>query len=85
VTISVLKPTVLILGAGASTPFGFLSGRNLLFNLMEDLAQTTSVSFANLRELGHSDYQISLFHRELLNSMRASVDAFLESKPEYLT
>lgn len=56
VTISVLKPTVPIFGAGASTPFDFLSGRNLLFNLMEYLAQTTSVLFANLRELCHSDY-----------------------------
>jgi hypothetical protein len=79
--------TVLILGAGASAPFGFPCGRPLLL----EIAHGIKVLSSSLGDLGHRlegcGYDRDLvkqFGRELLLSAQPSVDAFLEKRREYI-
>jgi hypothetical protein len=81
------SPTVLILGAGASAPFGFPCGRPLLL----EIAHGIKVLSSSLGDLGHRlegcGYDRDLvkqFGRELLLSAQPSVDAFLEKRREYI-
>ncbi len=78
------KPTVLILGAGASAPYGFPTGRQLLFEIADTLNNLSSDTVLQLRQLGFKDDMIKKFRNELLQSSQPSVDAFLEKKPEYM-
>jgi len=78
----ITKPTVLVLGAGASAPFGLPLGRDLR-NMVCGLSSGTFV-FQQLAPLGHSNDDIQAFMRELRYSADGSVDAFLEGNPEYL-
>jgi hypothetical protein len=78
-------PTVLVLGAGASVPYGFPSGRELLFEIAEELAPgTTSNLSRDLQVQGFIYEEIAPFRDHLLESHLPSVDAFLENRPAYL-
>lgn len=81
-------PTVLILGAGASIPFGFLSGRGLLVQICENLRDATSNPFralvSHVKALGFGPQEVASFGYELKRSGQTSVDAFLERRPEYV-
>lgn len=80
------SPTVLILGAGASAPFGFPCGRGLLTEISSALHEGPFVSELK-RQLGECGYASDLmeaFGRELSLSMQPSVDAFLEKRSEYV-
>jgi hypothetical protein len=81
------SPTVLILGAGASAPFGFPCGRPLLL----EIAHGISVLSSSLGDIGHRLEEcgydrdlVKQFGRELLLSAQPSVDAFLEKRREYI-
>ena len=76
------KTTVLVLGAGASAPFGFPSGRKLLLDLSTELEVEASVLFRLLYGLGFEPAKIQSFGQELRDSMQPSVDAFLENRPD---
>ena len=85
------KPTVFILGAGASNPYGFPTGlglsQSIIANLRplspnesrgkDDWVPFLEKNFEITTEVMHS------FAQELHYS-RISVDAFLEHRPEYL-
>ncbi len=71
------KETVLVLGAGASAPYGFPSGQRLA-----DLICAAPRTTMDGTGISMQDYQ--LFKELLLRSGCSSVDAFLESRPEYL-
>lgn len=77
------RPTVLILGAGASAPYGFWTGRNLLLHIVADLRQSHSLwhSVHDLRDFEPSE--IYKFREELSMSGQPSVDAFLEYREEF--
>ncbi len=77
--------TVFALGAGASNPYGFPLGRKLLFEVCDCLARPTG-NARNFIKQYHtkSDSDIDCFINELRGSHIASVDAFLENRPEYL-
>jgi hypothetical protein len=85
------KPTVLILGAGASSPYGFPTGlglsQSIIGNLRPLLPHETRgkndwVPF--LREhFGIPADEVHSFVQEP-NFSRLSVDAFLEHRPEYI-
>lgn len=84
----ITKPTVLILGAGASMPYGFPSGQDLLKNIDSKLNRRSIGShpspdwIAILKGFGIAEGDIETFRRDLFYS-RMSVDAFLEHRPEF--
>lgn len=81
----ITKPTVLILGAGASIPYGFPSGRELLKRVVSSLDQNASGNWIKkLMDFGIRGDVIRTFSYELKYSGRPSVDAFLEHRAEFL-
>jgi hypothetical protein len=81
----ITKPTVLILGAGASMPYGFPSGRDLLRIILNDLRPDSASNwFTTLKELGITEDCIRTFRNDLYYSGSSSVDAFLEHRLEFL-
>lgn len=83
-------PTILILGAGASYPYGFPLGRKLVEDILELFPQSNHsddrIRSANSHfdiMLGNLDIDISLmnrFSRNLRDSKIDSIDSFLENK-----
>lgn len=76
-------PTVLVLGAGASEPYGFPLGRELLFQVIEQL-RVNSGLHNDLLKLGFERDHLLVFGDHLQRSMQPSVDAFLEHRPEFV-
>ena len=75
----ITTPTVFVLGAGASIPFGFPSGENLV---TEICAQHYSTH--HLDSLGFGRDETDDFIRELELSDPPSVDAFLEHRQGFM-
>ncbi len=81
----ITRPTVLILGAGSSMPYQFPSGRKLMRDVYIYLSEKHPSSWIPiLNQLGIETNHIQAFREELHYSGRASVDAFLEYRPEFL-
>lgn len=85
------KKTVIILGAGASIPYDFPSGRNLLLLICSVLksqnpgTRSMIVEALNDRKSGCAVEKIMRdFPSELEDSMQPSVDLFLEHRKEYM-
>lgn len=77
------EPTVFVLGAGASVPFGFPIGSKLLSRVVGEIGQSQTVS--ELHSYCSFDGQeIARFKTALENSGQMSVDAFLEHREEFL-
>jgi hypothetical protein len=79
------KPTTLILGAGASVPFGFPTGYALLQKALS--WANTKIGGTNpqiLKWLGIEKAKLDLFREALSMSGKKSVDSFLEHRPEFL-
>ena len=77
------KRIVLVLGAGASAPFGFPSGRKLRNEIINDLGTGSTALYKVLSTSGADAKQITNFRVDLQQSGQASVDAFLEHRSEY--
>jgi hypothetical protein len=75
----ILKPTVFVLGAGASQAYGFSLGEGLVEEVGGKLQAGQADALA-LQECGPSVGHIEAFRRDLLNSSRSSIDAFIESR-----
>ena len=75
------RPTVLILGAGASVPYGFPLGRGLRDRVcsLPDTAEARAIE-----NLGYNHDELGDFVQKLRYSGYASVDWFLEDYPEYI-
>lgn len=80
----IIKPTLFILGAGASIPYGYPSGATLRNQICEgsrgvstELARNISTSF------DFSAVDVMEFAREFQQSRIASIDSFLAKRPEY--
>jgi hypothetical protein len=71
--------TVFILGAGASMPYGFPSGEQLVDKSIEYLKGRL------LERYEFNPTEIRVFESELTASRKRSVDAFLEHRPEFRT
>ena len=77
--------TVLILGAGASSPYRFPLGRPLLRRICHELGPTSSPDQRGvLQKLDFSSEAITAFRDELRHSDWGSVDEFLEHNPDFL-
>jgi hypothetical protein len=80
----VKRPTVLILGAGASAPFGFPSGRELRDKITTGLRKEVNQLFQLLVAAGFKAELITGFRDKLLRSGQPSVDVFLEHQPDFV-
>ena len=81
----ITKPTVLILGAGASMNYGFPSGLQLKALICKAIKERADI-FNDLRTVEgdeHSMNYVDDFYHNLLLSSELSVDAFLEHNPGY--
>jgi hypothetical protein len=82
----ITRKMVLILGAGASMPFGFPSGSELMTQIIEDLnPQIGRPMLTHICDAGFTDTEIQDFRNALRKSGKKSVDAFLEHRTEFLT
>ncbi len=77
-------PTVLVLGAGASRPYGYLVGFELKKKICDQLSNDESGLCKMLRSLDFGGSDIPKFRRSLLYSGKTSVDAFLEHREEFI-
>src|SRR5215211_8988152 len=78
------RPTVLVLGAGASAPFGFPTGLRLSERIVRDL-QVGHPGYNALQEYcGFDETEITRFRLAFFRSGRNSVDAFLEHREDLL-
>ena len=80
----ITRKTVLVLGAGASIPFGFPSGRTLRDDIIKKLRTPVDQSFQRLVAAGFDAAQIERFRDQLRQSGQPSVDAFLEHRAEFV-
>ena len=80
----ITRKTVLVLGAGASMPFGFPSGRKLVALIVDMLQSDTSPTFELLESHAYEGEHIAEFREHLALSGRSSVDEFLEYRPDFL-
>ena len=76
------KPTVLILGAGASRPYSFPSGQELKEKVLGALGRSAQGSVRDYIEqgLGVHDHSIRQVMTELIKCNLPSVDAFIETQ-----
>lgn len=75
------KPTVLVLGAGASAPYGFPTGEEFAKQVCDGLLVRQNAELrGQLLQLGFQADELSCFRRRLRRSGQPSVDAFLEKK-----
>ena len=84
------EETVLILGAGASKPFGYPTGFQLLKKICENLSEDRirsgkSKEIGEILESGYDEEDVLEFSRVLSHSGKTSVDAFLEHRPEFVS
>ena len=79
----ITKPTVFVLGAGASYSFGYPLGKNLLEIIIKNFDSDNSENAIELfKGLGFSDVDITSFREKLRLSAALSIDSFLESRGE---
>jgi hypothetical protein len=77
--------TALVLGAGASMPYGFPAGFPLLKFVAQQLQNPDYPFFRLLRETGEPDDAVRDFGAVLWRSGQGSIDAFLENRADFLT
>src|SRR6478752_2157355 len=78
------KRHVLVLGAGASQPFGLPTGIELSQLMTTRLIQGNA-AFKSLTDLGIEPGHINFFRDAFFRSGKNSVDAFLEHRPDLMT
>lgn len=79
----ITRSTVLILGAGASQPYGFTSGGELRSAIIETLSTNTTPGFLALTQCGHKPDDLAEFRRLLLESTVPTIDEFLDAQPNF--
>lgn len=80
---TITKPTVFILGAGASYNFGYPLGKNLVEIILKNFDPANSKNGIEIfKGLGFSVEEIADFRNELRRSASPSIDTFLEPRKE---
>lgn len=84
----ITENTLFVLGAGASQPFGYPTGKELrkliLSNLSHPPHSLNSKTYYLFNELGIGEVEISKFVEAFYKSSIYSIDAFLEKRSEFL-
>ena len=82
----VSEPTVLIVGAGGSIPYGFPSGPELVQEITTACIEPRRPNplAESLLKIGCEDVLMYEFARQLMASRRYSVDAFLEKNSRFM-
>lgn len=75
--------TVLILGAGASKPYGYPTGDELQKQILANLGDPKSDPSRQLHQLGHSPAKIEEFWRRLQGADADSIDEFLRNQSAF--
>ena len=75
-------PTVFVLGAGASAPYGFPLGRTLMSEIVRKLRKAGDFRDQVQACAPHTD--MARFTSRLSASGRSSIDLFLEKRPDLL-
>jgi len=76
------KPTVLVLGAGASAPYGYELGKGLVGRILELTAPNLGALWSVLTH-GYQGEHLYEFCKSLAKSKPASIDDFLEANEEF--
>ena len=84
--ILITKNTVLVLGAGASAPYGFPVGQDLIQYFVDALKppQLNKDLADPLRWCGFGDGKMVSFRDTLAKSLPRSIDTFLQNRDEFL-
>lgn len=77
-------PTVFVLGAGASQPFGFPAAVTLVDRIIENLNDDKKCAEIFNAIPGATANDVYRFKDQLFKSSKFSVDAFLEHRPEFI-
>lgn len=80
----ITKPTVLVLGAGASTVYGYPAGKTLKNHIVTELNNSNSTLYNFLRKDNYSDTDIGEFREGLIDSATNSIDEFLENRQSFI-
>src|SRR5258708_21944643 len=80
----IVNPTVLILGAGASAPFGYPTGINLVSELVSQLRTSGTPMLNLMASQGYPVEASQAFAQELAFSPLGSIDSFLEKRSEFV-
>src|SRR6266498_1427355 len=78
----ITKSTVLVLGAGASIPYGYPSGAGLVKEIFQYIGSNEWRSI--YESLGIEESDLNSFRAELHQSQKPSIDAFLEHRLEFI-
>ena len=78
----ITKPTVLVLGAGASIPYGYPSGAGLVKDIFTHITKNSWREMYN--RCGLDSKEMDALKSELYLSQKPSIDAFLEHRPEFM-
>jgi hypothetical protein len=81
----ITNQVVLILGAGASIPYGFPSGSTLTNQIVKELKDKGSEFTNDILDSGFEWGFLRDFCQQLDLSFQASIDAFLEHRPEFIS
>lgn len=78
----VTKETILVLGAGASVPYGYPTGKQLAHQIIQ--GENDNELIKELLIMGIDDEKLKAFFRDFAMSSSPSIDAFLEYRQEHL-
>lgn len=79
----IIRPTVLVLGAGASTDYAYPTGKQLMDQIVTELSNSDSGMYKFLLEEKYSMSDIGNFSDGLINAGVWSIDELLENKRSY--
>ncbi len=82
----ITEETVFILGAGASMPFGFPSGRDLISKICEFFKKDIESRKLILQNSSSNPFTVELaesFMSKLLQTSNVSIDEFLRNRPDF--
>lgn len=77
-------PTVFVLGAGASIPYGYPSGEKLREEICHELEDPSHSYGRMLQRQGYSPNEILEFRNNFFYSGKSSIDAYLEHNKEFI-
>jgi len=77
------RPTVFVLGAGASAPYGFPLGTALTDGITWELTRDESPFRDDLQRVGYRFAQLREFGQALAAAGRYSIDDFLQDRPQF--